>query len=127
MSRTAYCCLRAGPIAPQMYGQRLDRPFRAPPRGLSTSANDGWWSPRHLRPGDVNSGSITLPFLKYLRTATIPGTRPGRLDQWLKNARSRLHEHRQQRHQHELLATTPMTAPQPASTKVRTASSRSAT
>jgi uncharacterized protein len=54
---------------------------------LVTSANDGWWTPAPTQtPVTVNSGTITLPFLKYLRAAghDLQGYKvPTRLHDWL--------------------------------------------
>jgi hypothetical protein len=88
LSRTAYLLPQGRTrIAPQMYGNDWIVPAGHRLGVLVTSANDGWWAPIPTQtPVTVNSGSITLPFLKYLRTATIPGKRPARLDQWLTNA-----------------------------------------
>jgi uncharacterized protein len=87
-SRTAYLLpQRATRISPEMYGNDWLLPAGHRLGVLVTSANDGWWSPTPTQtPVTVNSGSITLPFLRYLRTAKIPGKRPVRLDQWLANA-----------------------------------------
>jgi hypothetical protein len=53
---------------------------------LVTSANDGWWTPTPTQtPVTVNSGTVTLPFLKYLRPAdqNLQGYKvPARLGQW---------------------------------------------
>ena len=54
---------------------------------LVTSANDGWWTPVPTQtPVTVNSGTITLPFLRYRRLAGQDLTgykQPERLTQWL--------------------------------------------
>ena len=54
---------------------------------LVTSANDGWWTPLPTQtPVTVNSGTITLPFLSYLRPAAqnLTGYKvPTRLKDWL--------------------------------------------
>jgi putative CocE/NonD family hydrolase len=53
---------------------------------LVTSANDGWWTPTPTQtPVNVTSGTITLPFLRYLRPAdqNLQGYKvPARLGQW---------------------------------------------
>jgi predicted acyl esterase len=55
---------------------------------LISSSNAEWW--QHVAtnsPVTLNAGStVTLPFLKYTRTATIPGKQPSRLDRWLQAA-----------------------------------------
>jgi uncharacterized protein len=59
---------------------------------LVTSANDGWWTPTPTQtPVTVNSGTITLPFLRYLRPASqnLQGYKvPARLGQWLSGSGS---------------------------------------
>jgi predicted acyl esterase len=53
---------------------------------LVTSANDGWWLPTPTQtPVTVNSGTISLPFLKYTRPASqnLQGYKvPARLGDW---------------------------------------------
>lgn len=54
---------------------------------LVTSANDGWWTPVPTQTSvTVNSGTITLPFLKYIRPTSqnLQGYKtPTRLHDWL--------------------------------------------
>ena len=88
LSRTAYL-LPAGEskISPEMYGNDWLIPAGHRLGVLVTTANDEWWTPTPtFATVTVNSGSVTLPFLKFARTATIPGKRPARLDAWLQAA-----------------------------------------
>jgi uncharacterized protein len=59
---------------------------------LVTSANDGWWTPTPTEtPVAVSSGTITLPFLRYLRPAShdLRGYKvPTRLHDWLSGSGS---------------------------------------
>jgi hypothetical protein len=71
----------------QMYGNDWLIPAGDRIGVLVTSANDGWWTPTPTQtPVTVNSGTITLPFLKYLRPSDqdLQGYKVAeRLDQWL--------------------------------------------
>jgi predicted acyl esterase len=55
---------------------------------LISSSNAEWWD--HVPTNStvtLNPGStVTLPFLRYARTAKIPGKQPSRLDRWLQTA-----------------------------------------
>jgi uncharacterized protein len=88
LSRTAQLLPAGdGTFTPQMY----DNDWRIPAGHrlgvLVTTANDEWWSPTPSGSQvTLKSGSITLPFLKYTRTATIPGKDPARRAEWLKSA-----------------------------------------
>jgi hypothetical protein len=88
LSRTAYL-LPSGTssISPEMYGNDWLVPAGHRLGVLVTTANDEWWTPTpSLATVTVNSGSITLPFLRLTRPDTIPGKRPARLDAWLSDA-----------------------------------------
>ena len=88
LSRTAQLLPAGdGTFTPQMYdddwkiaaGHRLGV--------LVTTANDEWWTPTPTGSAvTLKSGSITLPFLKYTRTDTIPGKDAKRRAAWLKDA-----------------------------------------
>ena len=71
----------------QMYGNDWMIPAGDRLGVLVTSANDGWWTPAPTQtPVTVNSGTITLPFLSYLRPASqnLSGYKvPTRLKDWL--------------------------------------------
>lgn len=85
LSRTAYL-LPAGisQISPEMYGNDWLIPAGHRLGVLVSTANDEWWTPTPTGATVVlNQGSVTLPFLRYIRTATIPGKHPARLDAWL--------------------------------------------
>ena len=79
-------------IRPEMYGN--DWLIGAGDRlgVVVTSANDGWWQPIPTQtPVTLNSGTITLPFLRYTRSASqnLTGYKyPQRLKDWLAGAGS---------------------------------------
>jgi predicted acyl esterase len=85
LSRTAYLLpMGASRISPEMYGNDWLIPAGHRLGVLVTTANDEWWTPTPTEATvTLNQGSVTLPFLKYVRTATIPGKRPARLAAWL--------------------------------------------
>jgi uncharacterized protein len=88
LSRTAYL-LPSGEskISPEMYGNDWLIPAGHRLGVLVTTANDEWWTPTPTGATvTLNHGTVTLPFLKFARTATIPGKRPARLDAWLQAA-----------------------------------------
>jgi pimeloyl-ACP methyl ester carboxylesterase len=53
---------------------------------LVTDTNEEWWLPSTPSMFTLNSGSVTLPFLKYTRPETIQGDSAVRLEQWLASA-----------------------------------------
>ena len=89
LSRTAYL-LPAGTseISPEMYGNDWLLPAGHRIGVLVTTANAEWWTPTpSMSTVTLVKGSITLPFLRHLRTANLNGyKRPARLDQWLQAA-----------------------------------------
>ena len=89
LSRTAYL-LGSGEnkISAEMYGNDWQIPAGHRLGVLVTSANGEWWTPTPTQmPVTVNSGTITLPFLRRLRTSTLSGMKvPARLSAWLSAA-----------------------------------------
>jgi uncharacterized protein len=85
LSRTAnLLAMGANQISPEMYGNDWLIPAGHRLGVLVSTANDEWWTPTPTESTvTLNQGSVTLPFLRYTRTTTIPGKRPARLDQWL--------------------------------------------
>jgi len=79
-------------IHPEMYGNDWSIATGDRLGVLVTSANDGWWQPIPTQTSvALNRGSITLPFLSYLRPASqnLSGYKyPQRLKDWLGGAGS---------------------------------------
>ncbi|MGZ6640826.1 MAG: CocE/NonD family hydrolase [Solirubrobacteraceae bacterium] len=88
LSRTAQLLPAGdGTFTPQMYDDDWRIPAGHRLGVLVTTANDEWWSPTpNGSQVTLKGGSVTLPFLKYTRTATIPGKDPARRAAWLKAA-----------------------------------------
>ena len=89
LSRTAYLLpAGASKISPEMYGNDWLIPAGHRIGVLVTTANAEWWTPTpSMSTVALVKGSITLPFLRRLRTADLTGyKRPARLDQWLQAA-----------------------------------------
>lgn len=86
LSRTAYLLpAGASQISPEMYGNDWLLPAGHRIGVLVTTANAEWWTPTpSMSTVTLVNGSITLPFVRHLRTANLAGyKRPARLDQWL--------------------------------------------
>jgi len=88
LSRYAYLLPKGeSKFSMQLYGNDWLIPAGDRIGVLVTSANDGWWSPTPTEtPVTVDSGTITLPFLRYERSArdNLVGYKtPTRLGQWL--------------------------------------------
>lgn len=85
LSRTAYLLpTGSSQISPEMYGNDWLIPAGHRLGVLIATANDDWWTPTPTGATvTLTQGSVTLPFLEYIRTSTIPGKRPARLDAWL--------------------------------------------
>ncbi|HEY2637806.1 MAG TPA: CocE/NonD family hydrolase C-terminal non-catalytic domain-containing protein, partial [Solirubrobacteraceae bacterium] len=84
LSRTAQLLPRgASHVTPEMYGNDWLIPAGHRLGVLVTTANDEWWTPTpSLSTVTLTGGTITLPFLRHVRTATIPGKVPARLAAW---------------------------------------------
>jgi predicted acyl esterase len=89
LSRTAYLLPQgASHVSPEMYGNDWLLPAGHRLGVLVTTGNAEWWTPTpSMSTVTVTGGTITLPFLRHLRTANLSGyKRPARLDQWLQDA-----------------------------------------
>ena len=89
LSRTAYLLAQGeNKISARMYGNDWLIPSGHRLGVLVATANYEWWLPTPTEASvTVNGGTITLPFLRHLRTATLSGMKvPARLGQWLSAA-----------------------------------------
>ena len=89
LSRTAYLLGQGeNKVSAEMYGNDWLIPAGHRLGVLVTSANAEWWTPTPTQQTiTVNGGTITLPFLRNLRTSKLTGMKvPARLSAWLSAA-----------------------------------------
>ena len=86
LSRNASLIPSDGKVSMDLYGNDWKIPAGHRLGVLVTDTNEEWWLPSGPSQVTLVSGTVTLPFLKYTRPATIAGEGSLRLEQWTQSA-----------------------------------------